>query len=133
MAKQKVWTAEEVNRILVIAQDVVSLNMPVSPPGSDDVTELGDFLESSEPNPEELMMLTGKRDALMHYMHKYLTPRERRVILLRFGFETEYPMTLQEIADEYGLTRERIRQVEARALRKLRFAFHKNKITEEDM
>ena len=119
---QKVWTGKEVEKILLMAQDTISLNTPVSTEEDSDV-EIGGLIEDPGPGPEELVLKEGTRSKLLEYMNKYLTPREVEILKLRFGFETSSPMTLQEIAKEFGIVRERVRQIEARALRKLRYKF----------
>ena len=126
MAKE-VWTAEKVEKILVIAQDTASLNDLIHSP-DDDASEIGDFIEDPAPNPAELLIQTGRKEMLIGMMSKYLKPREMEILLMRFGFQTEYPMTLQECGDYFGITRERTRQIEARALRRLRYALMKNNI-----
>lgn len=133
MSRRK-YTGKEIEQIMLLAQDVISLDTPVR--GSDDTgydTELGDFIEDPSPTPEEEAMVTSRRKAVANYLQEYLSPRERNVIILRFGLESGRPMTLEEIGKEYGISRERIRQVEAKAIRKLRFQFARNKITWENI
>lgn len=128
------YTGKEIEQIMLLAQDVISLNTPVK--GSDDTeydSELGDFIEDTSPTPEEEAMITNRREVIASYLREYLSPREQRVIILRFGLESGRPMTLEEVGREYGITRERTRQVEARALRKLKSQFAKNKITWENI
>lgn len=132
MAKE-VWTRERVEYILAIAQDTVSLNTPVNPNDDYDETELGDFIEDVTPSPEDELLTASKRDTLYECMRRFLSPREAAILKMRYGFETEAPMTLQEIGDELQLTRERVRQLELKALRKLRLALLKREITEEDI
>ena len=124
----KTWTAEEVERVLVIAQDVVSLNAPVMSTDGDEETELANFIEDPAPNPEEITIANCRKDELITIMTKYLPVRERDVLLMRYGFASESPMTLQEIGDYYKITRERARQIEARALRRLRLALYRRNI-----
>lgn len=134
MSRRK-YTGKEIEQIMLLAQDVISLNTPVTNKGdTQDVdTELGDFIEDPSPTPEAEAMITSRREAIASYLQEYLSPRERNVIILRFGLESGRPMALEEIGKEYGISRERIRQVEARALRKLRFQFARNKITWENI
>ena len=129
------YTAKEIEQIMLLAQDVISLNAPITNKGDmqDMDTELGDLIEDPNPTPEEEAMITNRREVIASYLRKYLSPREQRVIILRFGLESGRPMTLEEIGREYGITRERVRQVEAKAIRKLRFRFAKNKITWENI
>lgn len=127
----KVWTAEEVEKILVIAQDVVSLNQKIST-SEDDEIELGAFIEDPAPGPEELAIKNDKREMLIMYLDKYLTPREKIVLEYRYGLVTGDPMTLEGVGKVINLTRERVRQLEARALRKLRIKLAGKGLTEED-
>lgn len=132
---KKVYTGKEIEQIMLLAQDVISLNTPITNNGEmqDMDTELGDFIEDPNPTPEEEAMITNRREVIASYLQKYLSPREQKVIILRFGLESGRPMTLEEVGREYGITRERVRQVEAKAIRKLRFQFAKNKITWENI
>ena len=129
------YTAKEIEQIMLLAQDVISLNAPITNKGDmqDMDTELGDLIEDPNPTPEEEAMITNRREVIASYLRKYLSPRDQRVIILRFGLESGRPMTLESIGKEYGLSRERVRQVEAKAIRKLRFRFAKNKITWENI
>lgn len=129
------YTGKEIERIMLLAQDVISLNTPITNRGDaqDMNTELGDIVVDPSPTPEEEAMTTNRQEVIANYLQKYLSPRERKVIILRFGLESGQPMGLEEIGREYGITRERVRQVEAKALRKLRFQFAKNKITWENI
>ena len=129
----KNWTREYVDSVLQVAQDVISLNAHVSMPDGDNETEFGELLEDEAPNPEDLALIEGRRDKLLEYMAKYLKPREIEVLQLRYGFTTGTPMTLEEVGSHYGVTRERIRQIEHRALRRLRFKLMSNNITAEDI
>lgn len=134
MSRRK-YTSKEIEQIMLLAQGVISLNMPITNDSEmqDMDTELGDFIEDPSPTPEEEAMITNRREVITSYLQKYLSPREQRVIILRFGLENGRPMTLDDIGREYGVTRERVRQVEAKAIRKLRFQFAKNKITWENI
>lgn len=129
------YTAKEIEQIMLLAQDVISLNAPITNKGDmqDMDTELGDLIEDPNPTPEEEAVITNRREVIASYLQKYLSPREQKVIILRFGLESGRPMTREEIGREYGITRERVRQVEAKAIRKLRFRFAKNKITWENI
>lgn len=128
----KVLTGKDIERILIIAQDIVSLNTPVSnEPDSD--TELDDYIEDPSPTPDEEVIMADRREFLINCCAKYLSPRECAIIILRFGLESGNPMTLEEIGRELKITRERVRQVEKQAIRKLRFHFLKKNLTMEDI
>ena len=108
---------ERVNEILKMAQEPVSLQAPV---GEEEDSHLGDFLPApSAEEPGEAAAATLLKEQLMQVM-KTLTPREEKVLRLRFGFEDGRAHTLEEVGNEFKVTRERVRQIEAKALRKLR-------------
>lgn len=130
---KKEWTAERVQELMLLAQPVGSLNVIVSAPDGDGEIELGAIVEDSGPSPEELVIEADRSKILREYIAKYLDPREAKVIAMRFGFETGSPMTLEEIGAKYNITRERVRQVEQKALNKLRCRFAINKIRKEDL
>lgn len=130
---KKVYTGKEIEQIMLLAQDVISLSTPITSNGEMQDTELGDFIEDPNPTPEEEALIADRREVIAGYLRKYLSPREQKVIISRFGLENGQPMTLEEVGREYGITRERARQVEAKALRKLRIQFAKNKITWENI
>ena len=129
------YTGKEIEHIMLLAQDVISLNTPITNKGEtqDTEVELCDFIEDPNPTPEEEAIITDRREIIASYIKKYLSPREQKVITLRFGLDNGQPMTLDEVGREYGITRERVRQVEEKAMRKLRFQFAKNKITWENI
>ena len=83
-------------------------------------SSLNEILVSEEPSPERQTMIMERNSELLKVIRETLKARDYKVIMMRFGFETGSPMTLQEIGDIYGVTRERIRQIEAKALTKLR-------------
>ncbi|MBP3436927.1 MAG: RNA polymerase sigma factor RpoD [Clostridia bacterium] len=108
---------ERVREIMKIAQDPVSLETPV---GEEEDSHLGDFVEDTEtPTPAENASRTMLQEQLANVLHT-LTPREEEVIRLRFGLADGHPHTLEEVGECFKITRERIRQIEAKALRKLR-------------
>jgi RNA polymerase primary sigma factor len=110
-------TAEKVREIMKIAQDPVSLETPI---GEEEDSHLGDFVEDVDsPAPSESASYSLLREQLCNILHT-LTPREEQVIKLRFGLEDGRPRTLEEVGKQFQITRERIRQIEAKALRKLR-------------
>ena len=110
-------TEEKVMEIMQIAREPASLETPI---GEEDDSNLGDFVaDSNAVTPEgnvESVMLREHIDTLL----EDLKERERQVIVLRFGLEDGHPRTLEEVGKEFNVTRERIRQIEAKALRKLR-------------
>ena len=110
-------TADKVRDIMKIAQDPVSLETPI---GEEEDSHLGDFVEDNDsPAPSDSASYSLLREQLCNILHT-LTPREEQVIKLRFGLEDGRPRTLEEVGRRFKITRERIRQIEAKALRKLR-------------
>ncbi|MBJ7595680.1 MAG: RNA polymerase sigma factor RpoD [Candidatus Dormibacteraeota bacterium] len=110
-------TAERVREIKKISRDPVSLETPV---GNEDDTELGDFVEDKEATPPSDAAVLSVLHTEMEDMLDTLSPRERRVLQLRFGLADGHQRTLEEVGKRFGVTRERIRQIEAKGLRKLR-------------
>ena len=110
-------SADKVREIMKIAQDPVSLETPI---GEEEDSHLGDFIPDEDtPAPAEAASATILREVLERQLHT-LTPREEHVIKLRFGLYDGRTRTLEEVGKEFDITRERIRQIEAKALRKLR-------------
>ena len=110
-------SAEKVREILKIAQDPVSLETPI---GEEEDSHLGDFIPDEDaPEPSEVASATILREVIERELNT-LTPREAHVIKLRFGLYDGRTRTLEEVGKEFDITRERIRQIEAKALRKLR-------------
>ena len=110
-------SAEKVREILKIAQDPVSLETPI---GEEEDSHLGDFIPDEDtPAPADAASATILREVIERELHT-LTPREEHVIKLRFGLYDGRARTLEEVGKEFDITRERIRQIEAKALRKLR-------------
>lgn len=117
IAERMNMSPEKVREILKIAQDPVSLETPI---GEEEDSHLGDFIEDVDsPAPAEAASYTLLREQLCEVLHT-LTPREEQVLKLRFGLEDGRTRTLEEVGNEFKITRERIRQIEAKALRKLR-------------
>ena len=116
---------EKVMEIQKIAQDPVSLETPI---GEEDDSHLGDFIQDEDsPEPHDSAAYTLLKEQLEEVMNT-LTPREAKVLKLRFGLEDGKARTLEEVGREFQVTRERIRQIEAKALRKLRHPSRSKKL-----
>ena len=116
---------EKVTEIQKIAQDPVSLETPI---GEEEDSHLGDFIQDEDsPAPHDAASYTMLREQLEEVMNT-LTPREAKVLKLRFGLEDGKSRTLEEVGKEFNVTRERIRQIEAKALRKLRHPSRSKKL-----
>ena len=125
IAKEMEMSVEKVMEIQKIAQDPVSLETPI---GEEDDSHLGDFIQDEDsPAPHDAASYTLLREQLEEVM-KTLTPREAKVLKLRFGLEDGKARTLEEVGKEFDVTRERIRQIEAKALRKLRHPSRSKKL-----
>ena len=110
-------SVEKVREILRVAQEPVSLETPI---GEEEDSHLGDFIPDEDAlAPADAASQLLLKEALSSVL-KTLTPREAKVLTLRFGLEDGHPKTLEEVGAEFNVTRERIRQIEAKALRKLR-------------
>ena len=110
-------SVEKVSEIQKIAQDPISLESPV---GEEDDSKIADFIEDETiKSPVEVASQNLLREQLLAIIET-LTPREQKVIRLRYGLDDSHPRTLEEVGKEFNVTRERIRQIEAKALRKLR-------------
>ena len=117
IAKEMGISESKVREIIKIAQEPVSLETPI---GEEEDSHLGDFIEDENaPAPAEVASNAMMREQLQEVLHT-LTPREGKVIRLRFGLEDGQAHTLEEVGKEFNVTRERIRQIEAKALRKIR-------------
>ena len=125
VAKEMNMNPEKVREILKIAQDPISLETPV---GEEEDSHIGDFIEDQEsPAPAEAASYELLREQLNEVLHT-LTPREEQVLRLRFGLEDGRQRTLEEVGQQFNITRERIRQIEAKALRKLRHPSRSKKL-----
>ncbi len=117
IAERMGTTADKVREIMKIAQDPVSLETPI---GEEEDSHLGDFIpDDDSPAPAEAASYALLREQLDEVLHT-LAPREEQVLKLRFGLIDGRSRTLEEVGKEFNITRERIRQIEAKALRKLR-------------
>ena len=125
LAKELDMTVEKVMEIQKIAQDPVSLETPI---GEEDDSHLGDFIQDEDsPAPQDAAAYTLLKEQLKEVMST-LTPREAKVLRLRFGLDDGKARTLEEVGKEFDVTRERIRQIEAKALRKLRHPSRSKKL-----
>jgi RNA polymerase primary sigma factor len=108
---------EKIRKIMKISKEPISMETPI---GDDEDSHLGDFIEdSSTLAPIEAAMYNNLQFATMDVLDS-LTPREAKVLRMRFGIEMNTDHTLEEVGKQFDVTRERIRQIEAKALRKLR-------------
>lgn len=125
IAKEMDTTVDRVREIMKIAQEPVSLETPI---GEEEDSHLGDFIEDHDaPAPADAASFTLLREQLDEVLET-LTLREKRVLELRFGLEDGRSRTLEEVGQHFGVTRERIRQIEAKALRKLRHPSRSKKL-----
>ncbi len=125
VAEEMNMPVEKVREILKIAQEPVSLETPI---GEEEDSHLGDFIpDEGASEPSEAASFTLLKEQLMDVLST-LTPREEKVLKLRFGIEDGRTRTLEEVGKEFNVTRERIRQIEAKALRKLRHPSRSKKL-----
>ena len=125
LSKKMGLSVDKIAEIRKISQDPVSLETPI---GEEDDSHLGDFIQDEDsPAPHDAASYTLLREQLEEVMNT-LTPREAKVLKLRFGLEDGKARTLEEVGREFDVTRERIRQIEAKALRKLRHPSRSKKL-----
>ena len=125
IAREMSISEEKVREIIKIAQEPVSLETPI---GEEEDSHLGDFIPDEDaPAPAEAASFTLMKEQLMSVLDT-LTPREEKVLRLRFGLDDGRQRTLEEVGKEFSVTRERIRQIEAKALRKLRHPSRSKKL-----
>ncbi|OFI07169.1 RNA polymerase sigma factor SigA [Clostridium acetireducens DSM 10703] len=125
VAKHMDMPVDKVREIMKIAQEPVSLETPI---GEEEDSHLGDFIPDDEaPAPAEAAAFTMLKEQLINVLDT-LTPREEKVLRLRFGLDDGRARTLEEVGKEFNVTRERIRQIEAKALRKLRHPSRSKKL-----
>jgi len=116
IAKAMKISVDKVEHILKISQETVSLESPV---GEEEDSALGDFIPSAEQGPEEQAIYQLLRNHVSEFL-QYLSPREQKILRMRFGLDDGRTHTLEEVGEEFGVTRERIRQIEAKALQRLK-------------
>lgn len=125
IAKEMDMTVEKVREILKIAQEPVSLETPI---GEEEDSHLGDFIPDNDaPAPADAAAFSMLKEQLIEVLDT-LTPREQKVLKLRFGLEDGRARTLEEVGKRFEVTRERIRQIEAKALRKLKHPSRSKKL-----
>jgi RNA polymerase primary sigma factor len=116
---------DKIRKIMKIAKEPISMETPI---GDDDDSHLGDFIEdSNNVAPVEAAMQAGLRDVVKDILDS-LTPREAKVLRMRFGIEMQSDHTLEEVGKQFDVTRERIRQIEAKAIRKLKHPSRSDKL-----
>ncbi|MDD3867313.1 MAG: RNA polymerase sigma factor RpoD [Eubacteriales bacterium] len=125
LAQEMGMTVEKVREIMKISQEPVSLEKPI---GEEEDSHLGDFIPDDDaPSPADQAAFTLLKEQLLEVL-KGLTPREEKVLRLRFGLDDGRTRTLEEVGKEFNVTRERIRQIEAKALRKMRHPSRSKKL-----
>ena len=125
IAKEMGITEEKVREIQKISQDTISLDTPV---GEEEDSNLGKFLQDENAtNPSDSATILMLKEQLLEVLNT-LTPREQKVIMLRYGIDDGHPRTLEEVGKEFNVTRERIRQIEAKALKKLKHPSRSKKL-----
>jgi RNA polymerase primary sigma factor len=116
---------EKIRKILKISKEPISMETPI---GDDDDSHLGDFIEdASTLSPSDAALYASLREVTKEILDS-LTPREAKVLRMRFGIEMNTDHTLEEVGKQFDVTRERIRQIEAKALRKLRHPSRSEKL-----
>jgi RNA polymerase primary sigma factor len=125
LAEKMEIAEDKIRKIMKIAKEPISMETPI---GDDDDSHLGDFIEdSANTAPIEAAMQAGLRDVVKDILDS-LTPREAKVLRMRFGIEMSTDHTLEEVGKQFDVTRERIRQIEAKALRKLKHPSRSDKL-----
>ena len=125
LAQKMDMPEDKVRKILKIAKEPISMETPI---GDDDDSHLGDFIEDlANLSPSESALQGSMRDVVKEVLDS-LTPREAKVLRMRFGIEMSTDQTLEEVGKQFDVTRERIRQIEAKALRKLRHPSRADKL-----
>src|SRR4029077_4525233 len=117
LSKRMDLPEDKIRKVLKIAKEPISMETPI---GDDEDSHLGDFIEdTNQESPIDLATNTGLSEATQKILNT-LTPREAKVLRMRFGINMNTDHTLEEVGKQFDVTRERIRQIEAKALRKLR-------------
>jgi RNA polymerase primary sigma factor len=117
LAKEMGMPEDKIRKVMKIAKEPISMETPI---GDDEESHLGDFIEDKNIScPKELAIYQGLKEEIISLLDS-LTPREAKVLRMRFGIEMNTDHTLEEVGQQFGVTRERIRQIEAKALRRLR-------------
>ena len=125
LAEKMEMPEDKIRKIMKIAKEPISMETPI---GDDDDSHLGDFIEdTNNVAPVEAAMQAGLRDVVKDILDS-LTPREAKVLRMRFGIEMDNDHTLEEVGKQFDVTRERIRQIEAKALRKLKHPSRSDKL-----
>ncbi len=125
LAEKMEMPEDKIRKIMKIAKEPISMETPI---GDDDDSHLGDFIEDgANTAPIEAAMQAGLRDVVKEILDG-LTPREAKVLRMRFGIEMDNDHTLEEVGKQFDVTRERIRQIEAKALRKLKHPSRSDKL-----
>ncbi len=125
LAEKMEMPEDKIRKIMKIAKEPISMETPI---GDDDDSHLGDFIEDgANTAPLEAAMQAGLRDVVKEILDG-LTPREAKVLRMRFGIEMDNDHTLEEVGKQFDVTRERIRQIEAKALRKLKHPSRSDKL-----
>ena len=125
LAKEMDMPEDKIRKIMKIAKEPISMETPI---GDDDDSHLGDFIEDTNNlAPVEAAMHAGLRDVVKDILDS-LTPREAKVLRMRFGIEMSTDHTLEEVGKQFDVTRERIRQIEAKAIRKLKHPSRSDKL-----
>ena len=125
IAKQIELPLEKVRKILKIAKEPISLETPM---GEEEDSRLGDFIEDKKIAPPREATVNQDLKEQTKKVLSTLTPRQEKIVRMRFGIEEKADHTLEEVGQDYNLTRERIRQIEAKALRKLRHPSRSKKL-----
>lgn len=125
LAEKMELSEDKIRKVLKIAKEPISMETPV---GDDDDSHMGDFIEDNNiESPIDMATAEGLREATLEILET-LTPREAKVLRMRFGIEMNTDHTLEEVGKQFDVTRERIRQIEAKALRKLRHPSRSEKL-----